>query len=1623
MKKILALIISIIALGSSISFASTFTPVRPPITFPESGVAGLSYNSFNNYTGNTNISNAPINGDERQFLTAMKCLEKTPEELAEKNKAHCTPEKASNGEEILFADGWENVQDGNMYEFEIYFHNNAEDPYDGAQEGPEIDAKDIKIGIDFSNSSTPIGFISADNVEYFSSTGTQLKYESSDYRFDTATELIGGNVKTVSDNVTFSSNDEFYFEPIQEETYLYMAYKHDGKNLSEYYNSFIKPSETETVNVKVKTLEENGEPSGSFQNFPIKVTSAFDPSTNKIFAHFDRMPGCLRYSGNLWFKAIVHKAPTSYCSSLNLTKSGEPICTDTIKSTFFTLDTLFTRTEPNPQYIKFTSTDPDSTITIGNETQTTYENRPIYGTNGVILSFTSPTVLSGLYNGLGTLTAEYVDANGTPIPGKRLDLTGKIITSDCKAQLQSCTNSCGNICVTGPTSFHEETYSELSAKTVDYTGSAWDDQITYTVEEGHGAFYKKQDYNGDKSITIDDLIYKIKQDYPNSNPVKNTTNTSLCVSQDQLGITTVDVDGPFLLQNITDIFTNKLIRDKSNPVSEFGQNNVFASFTPTIKGISEEVLPDAIPTERIFPGTIVPPTTFSTRTTITVNQGEKVWFYAIEKGTNVITVSSANDPSKCIKSFSIYSFPENICKNINVTASSKGVSYTNPTSLNGREIYTMQSKSEFTLATPNTTQINYNAGMSATTVPYGYFAKSTTVNIAGLDITVPDLDLTAWSPYLNTLESEEVFFFANPKLAPGTYNDVVRISVVGTTVPGCLRLIDLIIPEQNICESIILKTNPTPFDPTTKTQITIDPNSAFGNYDGRFKFEITEGAEYADFYISETSTVKAKEFTLEKNVAISSGVYILATQTGRVTVTVTAEDVTQEGCKAILSTEDICKTITLHTDTNNHFNPIETEEILITGDFGAYNGNFTFTVTKGSAKIYSLDTPEDKKSTITVSIDEAKSGIGFYGTIDEDTIIEVIATDENPTQCKSKMEYGKTEDNVCKELVIEKPDTPWTIDEDQDDQKFRVYVDPPNPSIPWIIHWKVEEGDTTTRFEDRITTSLTNTLKNVEQGDDITVKIYVEGYENTNYCMKTIETEETDETPPRFSKKVSEEELEENPEDNDWKDSINVKNHDTISYRIDFKNGSNNEVESVAIWDENLNDGEIDPTNKKLELMNGGSLPAGTLELEELIITIDNHEVEEEDICGTDEYEEDNNGDPCVTIENESPDDIEDIENAFKDFKDGDDSKLIFKNLEDKTRIRIYYEMKVNSNINAETCKNLDASSGCGEKFINKAQYEAFTNNRGEGNEKYDDDDSTTLIVTCPYIITRTGGDAYFGGDLEAGADISYCGPQKNISGPIIKETKTVERITSSGPNPEAVLSSPTHDVCKFSNTKDNLSGYQNALTSFSSSICEMETEVSEKWDFNLVKTQIISNAERVGRFAETGGDTFKANITEEDPSIYRFDNGATVSTSGTTITGAHTYIINGDFNINGNIEYGDSVDYTDVNNVPSAAFIVIDGNINVGKNVTQMDGIYIVISDQEDNTGKFIATGGESNQQLTINGGLYGNVSDLFTNRTYVGNVENDAGSITIRYSENFIINTPPGLNDLMSISQLKAP
>ena len=233
---------------------------------------------------------------------------------------------------------------------------------------------------------------------------------------------------------------------------------------------------------------------------------------------------------------------------------------------------------------------------------------------------------------------------------------------------------------------------------------------------------------------------------------------------------------------------------------------------------------------------------------------------------------------------------------------------------------------------------------------------------------------------------------------------------------------------------------------------------------------------------------------------------------------------------------------------------------------------------------------------------------------------------------------------------------------------------------------------------------------------------------------------------------------------------------------------------------------------------------------------------------------------------------------------------------------------------------------------------------------------------------------------------------------------------------------------------------FRNAFKSFSSSICEMEADIAVEWTQEHITSQIQANIEKIARF---GGGTQTARLRDmasvenaftnvqsgvyvvEDDLIIEGMNGefSIKKDPGIEIPAAQTYIVKGTLKINANIVYDDStVDPTNPGSFPSAAFIA--ENIEIANNVEVISGVFMAVDIDGDGNGGELKSAEDVityDTALKINGSLVGDIYNLFFNRRSVGDPNRNEGSITVLYDERILLNTPPGLSELIEVSSLR--
>ncbi|MFA6917230.1 MAG: hypothetical protein WC285_00105 [Candidatus Gracilibacteria bacterium] len=377
----------------------------------------------------------------------------------------------------------------------------------------------------------------------------------------------------------------------------------------------------------------------------------------------------------------------------------------------------------------------------------------------------------------------------------------------------------------------------------------------------------------------------------------------------------------------------------------------------------------------------------------------------------------------------------------------------------------------------------------------------------------------------------------------------------------------------------------------------------------------------------------------------------------------------------------------------------------------------------------------------------------------------------------------------------------------------------------------------------------------------------------------------------------------------------------------------------------------------------------------------------------------------------------------------GENYGFTIKNLNDVDKVFVFYEYKNNANLTQDICSKMTPPD-CGRVFKNTASFTSPGNHTGHSPE-------IKVTVLCPYVLTRESGDVFFHSELPNSTSIKTCSGIDDSTGLVLRPTRedTHDNInTGTSTAPTQTLRNPEHDICKLSNEETGTlpEEYQNTLKNFSSSVCEMQADVAKEWKEKYINEAIKTNITKLTRWLTSAtGDVTNPSVASTGIYYIKGHNLIIEGTSsgtfligGNTTPAAQTYIVEGgNLIINSNIVYNDSVFMlTNPKKIPSAAFIVIDGNIIIDKAVTQLDGIYMAVDTTGEEDGQINSGGQESDKTLTIRGSLIGDIYDLFSNRKAIGtNPLANEGSIVVKYDERILLNTPPGLNDLIDIAQLR--
>lgn len=311
-------------------------------------------------------------------------------------------------------------------------------------------------------------------------------------------------------------------------------------------------------------------------------------------------------------------------------------------------------------------------------------------------------------------------------------------------------------------------------------------------------------------------------------------------------------------------------------------------------------------------------------------------------------------------------------------------------------------------------------------------------------------------------------------------------------------------------------------------------------------------------------------------------------------------------------------------------------------------------------------------------------------------------------------------------------------------------------------------------------------------------------------------------------------------------------------------------------------------------------------------------------------------------------------------------------------------------------------------------------------------EENAKLVALCPYLVTRNAGDVYLNEQLYTGTDIACIYNEDGSS-----DYANIEGIVVSGTSDDSTSNSSSSSTTSSTNSDfcDDTSDSSGFISNLSSYVCEIVSAVSSLWKVETITTTTESSVNAEVRNAATSqssyssssfnsGDTaanwnnlynaLKNQNNEESGILYYSGNPDDADDyielgSIEVPAGAWTLIVeNADLHISGDITYASTSDYS---NIPSIAFIVLGGDIFIENFVSELVGVYY--TDQAFDGSDRSAV----NQQLTIYGSLYGDLSLLLAAANYVGSPTEDGGSLVVNYDSRILINTPPGLSEYVDI------
>ena len=1749
MAKTILLIALISTLGlSSASALSTdavdipnqfnFSPARAGIDYIQ-GSQGLDYVSFNNFINNPNIP-SDSRGACLGELSSCEALPGTP--------GVSKDERRRSGDERLFTlskyceggvcptgkDNPQNVYynflqnpifEGDKVRFEVYFHNNAKDPF--LNRNTES-ARNVQVGIDLNNIVDtnlenllkPKGYIYADNNSYPNT-----------------------NTKTATnDTLMLRYSNDLYLEMVPNTAWLWMYLETDPlENVIREFDGEVHNQTTLSFTTLAETTKN------------ITITPNIDLNRNKMWLHFDELPGCFGYSGFAYFDAVVKKRPTPVmptCEDMTLNQSPASINGQQglklITSHSFDPESFASATlsEIENMFTLWTTTDTQGKFY-------TYENNTFQDRGN---SYKQAHILEEISTGLRK-SYKYNFPDIYYLPSASIgSVSIKAETFNSKNELfPKCAKSitltteapiCKEIQINHRFPITEGTQTKFVSKSISTNNNLFDENIVYEVEDGFGFFTTEK---------CEDLSDNTNNEIIEFSQTQQTSSNSSIFNSKKLQVSTLTM--PSRTETLNLLNSKAVITPPTSlriQQLEKGDIEIISRRDFLIEQIEKPI----------------PETTLKTlqdkcngTTKLIVSPETEVYFYALKPsaGRNVIKVSTENTSvNDCERSFAINPKPTTpempICTDLEikteeVVINGKAGLKITPTHSFDPRIFAGELE---TITTTWTTTDGLGTFYTLSNNQYteqgqNYTQENELFRIVGRGnaYSFSPVYYTGESPLTKTVTIEIKTFDSQNRLFP----PCVKTITLNPTpeIPVCLDLqtYDYITPETpQILTTLEASKAYILTNDTRYSSFVENAQTTYSSTEGAFLLvpvnlrsnlqpELIVSNLIIKNYASIGERLIASGFNketanianMQETLTVADGSFVLFITYDNAeektnALTVKASNRTEENCEKTypLLRELICldlvvidwsiptlpealksplkensvyelsSVVTMSKSVDTETKYTSTQGVFLAVPILESSSEIpTFirdTLTINTYKKIANDLAESKLASTepinlprTITVNSSQT-VFFITFVDAETTTNALKVEYHPEyteDCEKIFALERRpvqETKECLDLSIIEPSGRWTYEDlESGNQRFEIEVRTSPASYEEDLEyiWTLRPSYSGTWTRGTTTTEKNNTLRNIDTDEEPRIIIQAidkNTKEELPLCRASISFID-EEVKPEIKKYVYDK------KNKSFRNIINIggkadqeqawlsrwldKDFQFVNYLIEF---TPNSAKSAEIYERYLVNGAIDGSiNGKLDYLEMAILVEAKGNNNPYVIYISegfdenrylNERIGDERITN---YRDNNlsirNLERKYYCENASSsvvciaNDFDDIENDFKRGR-----KLVLSNLQNAERVYIILQTENNTTITDERCKELTTTEGCGEVFDNRVHFNGSRKELDRNFEIndliYSGNDTAKVIVVCPYIIASQSGDVFFRDIVSTGIDISYCSEQTG-GGVVIKPTEPTPTTPQTGAGDEdaIVYKLPTHDICKLSNTDiSELDEYRNVLKNFSSSICEMEAEVSGIWKEENINSAIKRNINLLTRFGKITRDIEIQRVNElplkgfgnTESGVFVVENGNLTIGDGINpyiiekqekVPAYQTYIvINGDINIKSNILYNDALaNPSEPKSFPSSAFIAINGNINISNEVSEINGILMAVNEDE-GTGqiKSLENRPTFDKLLTINGSLIGDVYEIFYNRRAIGDPLRDQGSITVRYDQRVLLNTPEGLNQLIDINQLRS-